>query len=496
MKQAVDVSDEWYQCLSCSFRGVRDPRAGSPENSWMAHSIMENHLLGASLAPPSLSHCVFVLTPLLVAALLERKDQVYCSRCGDFVYPIASASAHAVVLRMRKKRPRVAPDALLALSAPRLMLRGLVNMGNTCFMNAVLQAFAHNRMLQDYFFVARTHDTVICQQRRRLRATESSRAPSVCLGCELAAFMGTLMPPLDGVVSHPGSATPVVPHGLLEAFWAVFPSFIGTEQHDAHEFLIALLGGLHSHTHPRVFIQGGLSPRFTPRGRSLCDCAVHQHFSGVLRSELECADCGTTSHKFDPFLDISLSLDGVVASDASPSSTGVISLDRLLQKFTADEQLQDVNQVYCPRCAKYRSATKRLRVRTLPNVLAFHIRRLDFFRQRKMSTFVQFPLVGLDMRKYLAGPVEGSESVNGNSIPSLVLDVNGSGSHDDPYDLVAVINHHGDSVDGGHYSTFVMDGHGSRLARPESPKDWFLLDDVHVSSVSGDQVRESQAYVG
>lgn len=440
-------------------------------------------------------------------ALLERKDQLYCSRCCDFVYPVASVSAHAVVLRAKKKRPRAALNALLALSAPRLMLRGLVNMGNTCFMNAVLQAFAHNRMLQDYFFVARTHDTVICQQRRRLRASESSRAPSVCLGCELAAFMGTLLPPLDGVantsralgwLNRPGSASPVVPHGILEAFWAVFPSFIGTEQHDAHEFLIALLGGLHSHTHPRVFIQDGLSPRFTPRGRSLCDCAVHQHFSGVLRSELECADCGTTSHKFDPFLDISLSLDGVVGSDTSPSSSGILSLDRLLQKFTADEELKDVNQVYCPRCSKYRTAIKRLSIRTLPNVLAFHIRRLDFFRQRKIGAFVQFPLVGLDLRKYLAGPVESNqvnEAVNGSGVPSSALDVHGASNSADPYDLVAVINHHGDSVDGGHYSTFVVDGHGSRLARSDAPKDWFLLDDVHVSSVSEDQVRESQAYV-
>lgn len=431
---------------------------------------------------------------------MPSKNQAFCSRCMDFIYPVVEAAEPnaALVLRTKKKRPRVGPSTLLGISVPRLLLRGLVNMGNTCFLNAVLQAFAHNRMLQDYFFVARTHDTVICQQRRRLRAAEPSARPSVCLGCELAAFMGSLIPPLDGsggVTDRAASTSPVVPHGILEALWTVFPSFIGTEQHDAHELLIALLGGLHSHTHPRVFVQDGRSPRFTPRGRSLCDCPVHQHFSGVLRSELECAECGTVSHKFDPFLDISLSLDDLVASSDQDSST--ISLDTLLRKFTADEELRDVNQVYCPRCSKYRTAVKRLCIRTLPNVLAFHIRRLDFYKQRKLGAFVQFPLKALDMQKFTVPPAEAPDAEVDSlraSIPMLQLDMF-SGTNTGPYDLAAVINHHGESVDGGHYTTFVADDHNARLASSKKRNQWFLVDDDQVSPATEDQVRESQAYV-
>lgn len=53
--QVADVAGEWYQCLSCSFRGVREPRGPattdpSPEDSWMGHAIMENHLIGESFA--------------------------------------------------------------------------------------------------------------------------------------------------------------------------------------------------------------------------------------------------------------------------------------------------------------------------------------------------------------------------------------------------------------------------------------------------------------
>ena len=32
-----------------------------------------------------------------------------------------------------------------------LGLRGLINLGSTCFMNCILQAFAHTPMLRNYF---------------------------------------------------------------------------------------------------------------------------------------------------------------------------------------------------------------------------------------------------------------------------------------------------------------------------------------------------------
>uniref|UniRef100_M4BJW2 Uncharacterized protein n=1 Tax=Hyaloperonospora arabidopsidis (strain Emoy2) TaxID=559515 RepID=M4BJW2_HYAAE len=57
--------------------------------------------------------------------------------------------------------------------------------------------------------------------------------------------------------------------------------------------------------------------------QSLCDCTVHQHFSGVLRSQLACVGCGSASRKFDPFLDVSLSLtDGLRTIGKSENGEG------------------------------------------------------------------------------------------------------------------------------------------------------------------------------
>uniref|UniRef100_A0A0K0DCN4 USP domain-containing protein n=1 Tax=Angiostrongylus cantonensis TaxID=6313 RepID=A0A0K0DCN4_ANGCA len=53
-------------------------------------------------------------------------------------------------------------------------LRGLLNMGSTCYMNSVLQALVHTPVLRDYFL----SDQHSCQ-----------RSPGTCLMCTMHQLM-------------------------------------------------------------------------------------------------------------------------------------------------------------------------------------------------------------------------------------------------------------------------------------------------------------------
>lgn len=106
------------------------------------------------------------------------------------------------------------------------------------------------------------------------------------------------------------------------------------------------------------------------------------------------------------------------------------------------------------------------RVLELPEMLCVHLKRFrhDLSYSSKISSPVNFPLVGLDMRPYLHKECKSKVST---------------------YDLTAVICHHG-TVGGGHYTSF---------AKHEISGKWFEFDDQLVTEVSPEVVQNCEAYV-
>uniref|UniRef100_H2YZG2 ubiquitinyl hydrolase 1 n=1 Tax=Ciona savignyi TaxID=51511 RepID=H2YZG2_CIOSA len=117
-------------------------------------------------------------------------------------------------LKLNPKRRKIAADSYVGL-------RGLVNLGNTCFMNCILQAFVHTPMLRDYFLAER-HE---CDKEQ-------------CLVCEMTRLFQKF---------YAGEKTAYIPFRLLHLVWTNARHLAGYEQQDAHEFLIAALDLLHQH---------------------------------------------------------------------------------------------------------------------------------------------------------------------------------------------------------------------------------------------------------
>ncbi len=149
--------------------------------------------------------------------------------------------------------------------------RGLLNLGQTCFLNATLQALLHNPLLRNYF-LGDKHNPRWCKNKED------------CACCDLdRLFAATHTPP-----SQPAFG----PTALLATTWRAAGSLAGYAQQDAHECLIALLNAAHA----------------SARGSTLlkCNCIVHSTFGGLLQSDMRCPRCNAFSETVDPCLDISL----------------------------------------------------------------------------------------------------------------------------------------------------------------------------------------------
>ena len=104
---------------------------------------------------------------------------------------------------------------------------------------------------------------------------------------------------------------------------------------------------------------------------------------------------------------------------------------------------------------------------SLPQVLVLHIRRTKW-PLGKLEDHVTFPIEVLDLAPY--------------STPEAVATVGGSGV----YELVGVVNHHGQGMNKGHYTSFCLDADRST---------WLFYNDKAVGVASPDDVLASQAFL-
>lgn len=184
-------------------------------------------------------------------------------------------------------------------------LIGLYNLGNTCFLNASVQALSATPPLREYFV-------------RDLYANELNFSNPLGMKAKVPLCYGALVKKMWREHGENNSAPlAVTPRTFKAALERFSPMFRGYEQHDAQELLAFLLDGIHEglnrvHDKPSV-------PTTDSAGRS--DTVVAEEhwraylkrnrsvivdlFTGQLKSTLQW-DCGFTNSKFDPFQILSL----------------------------------------------------------------------------------------------------------------------------------------------------------------------------------------------
>lgn len=180
-------------------------------------------------------------------------------------------------------------------------LTGLLNLGNTCYMNSAIQCLVHTPEFARYF-------------REDYRCEINRQNPMGMVG-ELALAFGELLRKLWA----PGR-TPVAPRPFKAKLSRFAPQFSGYNQHDSQELLAFLLDGLHedlNRVKDKPYVQSKdadgrpdeeVADEYWANHKARNDSIIVDVCQGQYKSTLVCPVCAKVSVTFDPFMYLSLPL--------------------------------------------------------------------------------------------------------------------------------------------------------------------------------------------
>lgn len=303
---------------------------------------------------------------------------------------------------------------------------GLMNLGNTCFMNSSIQCLSNTVPLTDYFL---GYDYRREINHNNVLGTKGALVRSYA---ELAKHLWL------------GDSNSYSPDEFKSSIGRFAPQFKGYEQQDAQELLAFLLDGIHEDLN-RVINKPYIEDKdcdgtndegdaiiawsnYLTRNKSI----IVDLFQGQLRNTMKCRNskiqqadgthgCGHKNVKFDPFMYLSL-----------PISDRCNTLDDCLSLFCEEETLEGDNQWYCSKCRTHVDATKKIDLWMLPPILIIHLKRFKFSvtgHRSKIDKEVRYPLSDWNLST--------KKKSEGGVFPL--------------YDLYAISQHSG-TVTGGHYT--------------------------------------------
>ncbi|CAG8616951.1 1281_t:CDS:10 [Funneliformis mosseae] len=327
-------------------------------------------------------------------------------------------------------KPPVKPPVKTPVYSPKIFKKkGLQNLGNTCFMNSVLQALFNSAEFRRRILQASTTKS----------KTSTIYQLQLCFACMIFSKKSYFSP-----------------SALLETL----PSWLNNgRQQDCHEFLKQIEEESKKTSNKQLRLESeeeGISTVL----EDMTDVPISP-FGGKMENIIMCMECGKKSKTKEGFHDLSLSLK-VDTSDN-------LSFSDLLSGFLSDEDLKGENQYFCERCGGLRDAKKLTRIITPPRYLILSLNRFEYdvkyARRIKIMTHVsiQESLSVPQVHENDESPTESNHNQNGivngmiNGMMNGEKRIKTKGEDDKIYDLSAIVIHSGSSAEYGHYYTYAKD---------------------------------------
>ncbi|OIV96592.1 hypothetical protein TanjilG_28449 [Lupinus angustifolius] len=242
---------------------------------------------------------------------------------------------------------------------------GLINCGNSCYANAVLQCLAFTPPLTTYFL-----------QGLHSKACTNKKW---CFTCEFESL----------ILKSKGTKSPLSPIGILSQLQNIGSQLGNGREEDAHEFLRHSIDTMQSVCLMEAWAN-------TPSSLEEETTLMGLTFGGYLRSKIKCMKCGGKSERQERMMDLTVEIGGEIAT-----------LEEALRRFTSTETLDGENKYHCVRCKSYEKAKKKLTVSEAPNVLTIALKRFQSGKFGKLNKPIHFPEV-LDLAPFMNGTSDKS----------------------------------------------------------------------------------------
>ena len=316
-----------------------------------------------------------------------------------------------------------------------LRLKGVVgiqNMGNSCYVNTVLQLLRSSPAWSEYCLT-----NEISPDKKVIAAYKDM------LSTMWSAYQPAYVRPLAFMAEIRGA--------VMNTPYAMFAIPM---QHDAHEYLAYLIDQFHEEVKTDAVYEETNEQTMDAMAKRAWNLFLFKKtspltdiFYGMMRKTVMCSHCATKTYQWEIYNTLKINCKG----------------ETLLDWIKAEvNEVTEIEQYKCDTCKGSHPAKKYSHVWSLPKHLFVVI---DRFQWNGAKTMTSCPLLmEMDMREWYAEEAPVTSSI---------------------YQLCGMGDHHGAHIHGGHYT--------SQWKHPLS-NDWWLCDDEHMHQLIEPQ-STSSAYI-